>query len=46
MGFMTGVMHMYVFYGLKAFKDMDNGRNADIPNGSGVADIFFNYLNL
>jgi hypothetical protein len=44
MGFVTDVMHMYVFYSLKAFNDMGKRGNADIPNGCGVADNFFNYL--
>lgn len=41
MGFITVVMHMYVFYSLKVFSDMDNRGNTHIPNGSGVADKFF-----
>jgi hypothetical protein len=40
-GFVTGVMHKYVFYSLKAFNDMYNRGNALVPNGSGVADKFF-----
>jgi hypothetical protein len=45
MGFVTGVMHVYVFYSPKTFNDMDKRGNADIPNGCGVADKFFNYIN-
>ena len=40
-GFVTGVMHKYVFYSLKAFNDMHNRGNALVPNGSGVADTVF-----